>query len=149
MLKLALKVGLSPSKKNCFIYFNESPLKMMENGFYFILKALLVLKLFNFLSWFFGLVEKNGLIRKIRLISKFMTPLPGQQTFTIHILPTISQSKNEIWSGNRIYIKRIFFFKHHAENEPKKLLPDIFLFFKKALYEIKASGLDLSFNIFR
>ena len=28
----------------------ESPLKMMENAFYFILKALFVLKIFKFLS---------------------------------------------------------------------------------------------------
>ena len=34
-----IKVGLLPSKKNCFIYFNESPLKMMKNAFYFILIA--------------------------------------------------------------------------------------------------------------
>ena len=36
------KVGFSPSKKNYFICFNESPLKMMKNTFYFILKALFV-----------------------------------------------------------------------------------------------------------
>ena len=41
-----LKVGLSPYKNNYFIYFNESPLKMMKNDFYFILKALFVLKIF-------------------------------------------------------------------------------------------------------
>ena len=34
-----------PSKKNCFIYFNESPLKMMKNAFYFILKVFFVLKI--------------------------------------------------------------------------------------------------------
>ena len=45
-----LKVGLSPSKKNCVICFIESPLKMMKNAFYFILKALFVLKIFKFLS---------------------------------------------------------------------------------------------------
>ena len=28
---------------------NESPLKMMENAFYFVLKALFVLKIFKFL----------------------------------------------------------------------------------------------------
>ena len=27
-----------------------------------------------------------------------------------------------------------FFFKNYAENEPGKLVPDCFLFFKKALY---------------
>ena len=44
--------------------------------------------------------------------------------------------------------KKIFFFKNHSENEAKRLVPKLFLFFKKALYEVKASGLRLSFNIF-
>ena len=34
---------LKPSKKNCFICFNKSLLKMTKNAFYFILKALFVL----------------------------------------------------------------------------------------------------------
>ena len=37
---------------------------------------------------------KNDLIRKIRLILKIMTPRPGKQTITIHILPNISRSKD-------------------------------------------------------
>ena len=48
----------------------ESPLKMMKNAFQFTLKALFVLKILKF--WSFGHV-KNGLIRKMRLISKFIT----------------------------------------------------------------------------
>ena len=44
------KVRLSPSKNDCVIYFIESPLKMMKNAFYFILKTLFVLKIFKFLS---------------------------------------------------------------------------------------------------
>ena len=43
-------VGLSPFQKNCVICFIESPLKMMKNAFYFILKAPFVLKIFEFLS---------------------------------------------------------------------------------------------------
>ena len=43
-------IGLSPSKKNCFICSNKSPLKMMKNAFYLILKSFFVLKTFNFLS---------------------------------------------------------------------------------------------------
>ena len=43
----------------------------------------------------------------------------------------------------------MFFFKHHAENEVGRLVPDLFLLFEKALYEVKASGLQLSFDIFR
>ena len=46
--QIDIKVGLSPSKKNCFIYFNESPLEIVKNAFYFILKALFVLKIFKF-----------------------------------------------------------------------------------------------------
>ena len=45
-----IEVGRSPSRKNCVICFIESPLKMMENAFYFILKALFVLKIFKILS---------------------------------------------------------------------------------------------------
>ena len=33
------------------------------------------------------------------------------------------------------------FFKSYAENEAERLVPELFLFFKKALYEVKASGL--------
>ena len=58
-LKNDLKVGLSPSKKNCFICFYESPLKMMKNAFYFTLKALFVLKIQKFLSWVFCHAEKT------------------------------------------------------------------------------------------
>ena len=37
----------------------ESPLKMMKNGFYFTSKALVVLKIFKFLSWLFSHVSKR------------------------------------------------------------------------------------------
>ena len=49
-----LKVGPSSSKKNYFIFFNESPLKMMKNAFYFTLKTLFVLKIFKVLPSTFG-----------------------------------------------------------------------------------------------
>ena len=41
---------------------------MMKNAFYFIFKTLFVLKIFKFLSSY----KKNGLVRKIKLVSKFM-----------------------------------------------------------------------------
>ena len=43
------KVGLSPSNKYDFFCFNERPLKMMKNAFYFKLQTLFVLKIFKFL----------------------------------------------------------------------------------------------------
>ena len=36
---------------------------------------------------------RNGLIKKIRLVSNFMTSQPGYPTIVIHILPNISRSK--------------------------------------------------------
>ena len=45
--------------------------------------------------------------------------------------------------------REIFPFKNHAENEAGRLVPDIFLFFKKALYKVKASGPQLGFTLFR
>ena len=57
---LSFKVGLSPSKKIGFICLIESPLKMIKNAFYFILKAFFVLKIFKFLSRLFGHVEKTA-----------------------------------------------------------------------------------------
>ena len=47
------------------------------------------------------------------------------------------------------YNKNDFFFKNHARNETRKLVSGLFVFFIKALYQIKSSGLQLSFNIFR
>ena len=38
-------------------------------------------------------MQRNGLIRKIRLVSKFITSQPGKQTIEIFILPNISRSK--------------------------------------------------------
>ena len=71
------KVGLSPLKKKYFTCFNESPLKIIKNGFYFVIKPLFALKIFKFLSLQFGNVGKNDLIREIKLTSKLMTSQPS------------------------------------------------------------------------
>ena len=85
--------------------------------------------------------RENSLIRKIRLISKSGTSKPGYQTITIHILPNIPRIKGNqtIKSGQ---------LNKMLKNEVGSLVVDLFLFFKKALYDVKASGLQLSFNIF-
>ena len=44
--------------------------------------------------------------------------------------------------------RETFFFKNHAENEGGRLVRDYFLFFKKALNEVKVSEPQLSFIIF-
>ena len=72
-------------------------------------------------------------------------------TTTIHILPNISQSKGSqtMKFGQLIeYKKVIVFLQNHAKDEVVRLTPDLFLFLKKALYEVKANGLQISVNIF-
>ena len=66
---------------------------MLKNAFYFMLKAFFVLDIFIFLPWFFVYAE-NNLIRKLRLISKFMMSKPGQQIVTINILSNISRGED-------------------------------------------------------
>ena len=83
-LNLLVKSGCHLSKKN-FFCLNESCLKIIQNTFYFMLKALFILVLFKFLSWLHGYV-KNGLKRIQRVFLRFMTSQIGQQIIIIHTL---------------------------------------------------------------
>ena len=63
-----------------------------------------------------------------------MTSQPGLQTITIHILSNISQSKGNQTITFRQLIelsRQLFFFKNYVENEERRLVPDLFLFFEK------------------
>ena len=51
-------------RKKLFYLFQWKPFKMLKSTFYFIFKALFVLKIFKFLPWLFGHKEKNSSIRK-------------------------------------------------------------------------------------
>ena len=75
------------------------------------------------------------MVRKTRLISNFMTSQPGLQTVAISILHNISQSKENQTIKFRQLIKnnkRNNFLQNYAENETRRLFPDLFIFFKKA-----------------
>ena len=54
----------SVTYKKARICLNESHLKMMKNAFYFILKALFVLKILKFLSQLFAHVENTALLER-------------------------------------------------------------------------------------
>ena len=65
-----------------------------------------------------------------------MTSQTGQQIIAIHILPNISRSKcNQTMKFGQLieYNVRNVFLKDHTENDTVRLVPDLFLFFKKAL----------------
>ena len=106
-----LKSGPHLPKKILFICFNKSPLKMMKNAFYFILKALFILKIFKFLSWLFRHVEKT-------------TWLERQGSF------------QNVW-------------RHNLVNKQWQYTYCPISHEVKALYEVKESSLQLSFNHFR
>ena len=60
--------------------------------------------------------KKLGLIRKVRLISKFMMSQLGKQTIAIHILPNISRSEgNQTLKFDQLkeYNIRNIFFENH------------------------------------
>ena len=73
--EIEIKVALSPSKKVGFICFNDSLSKIMKIAFYFTLNFHLftyfLFKLFVFWLTFLMMYE-NGVIRKLRIISKFL-----------------------------------------------------------------------------
>ena len=102
----------------------------MKNAFYFMLKALFVLGIFTFLSWFFGYV-KNSFMRKLWFISKFMTSPTGQQIIAIHILRNISRSKiNQTKKFDQLIeynMGSIFLKINHTQNLVETLVPDPFL----------------------
>ena len=60
----------------------------------------------------------------------------------MHTLPNISQSKGN-YANKFIQLLeyRKVFFKKQAENEPGRLVPDIFFKKKMALNEVKASSI--------
>ena len=89
----------------------------MKNAYYFHIKALFVLKYSNF-CLDFSLMLKNGLIRKIKSISRFMTWQPGKQTIAIHIPPNISRSK----SNQTMKFDQLIIFKELLLQQIKEIL---------------------------
>ena len=41
----------------------------------------------------------------------------------------------------------MIFFKNHAENKAGRLVPGQLLFFKKTIYKVEVSGVQIGFNI--
>ena len=68
-------------------------INMLKNTFYFTLGGLFVVKIFKFYLDF-SPMQKNGLVKKVRSISKFMTSQAGKHKITIHISPNILKSKD-------------------------------------------------------
>ena len=140
-------VDFNLPKKLGFFCFNESPLKMIETAFYFtLLKALFVLKIFKFLPWLFWSSRK-----KAKVNFRVYDVIYWETSNNKYIVPIISRSKSKQaikFCQLLEYNMRNIFFKNHEENEAGRLVLDLLLLSKKALYEVKASCQYLNFNIF-
>ena len=105
-------------------------------------------------------MEEGRLFKEIRYIEKrhdekakvdfkFMTSQTGQQIIVILKLPNISRNKdNQAMKFGQIIKRQKYLSSKIRQNEAGRLVPDLFLLFKKALYEEKASRQHLSFDIF-
>ena len=71
-------------------------------------------------------MQKSGLTRKVRLVSKFMKSQSGKQTSVIHILPNISRSKDKQTLKFKRIQTEIFFLKNHTQNMVEKLYQTLF-----------------------
>ena len=88
------------------------------HAFYFMLKALFVIRTFKFSSWLFG-YERKRLYKKAKVNLKIYKLQTGRQMFALHILPNISGKKgNQAMKLGQLkeYITlQIFFWKNHAK----------------------------------
>ena len=90
------------------------------------------------------------MIKKLRLIPKFMTSQTGQHTITIHILPNISRSKgNQAINFCQLIeynVRNSSLQKSYRKRGRETSSRPLFDFFKKALFKAKTNG-HVCFNI--
>ena len=123
-----LKSGSHLPKKNCVFCLIEKCFLNLKSSF--LSQDILV-----FVTTFWS-CRKNGLTRKIRSTSKFMTSQPGLQTIAIGILSNISQSKgNQTMKYGQLieYNKRNNFLQKLCGKCGKKTSCRPFFIFQKSL----------------
>ena len=101
----------------------------MRNNFYFTLKALFFLKIFESLSWFFGYVGKQ-LDKKAQANFKSMMSKTWKQITQCSYWPTYQEVMAIRWC-NCVSLENItwemFFLKNHTQNVVGILVPGPFL----------------------
>ena len=128
---------------------NQLPLLL---AFYFNLKALFVLKIFKFFFFLSDHAErKNGMIWKRKLISKFITPQFGNLVhWQLHYTCFLQSKGNQTMELDQLieYNKRNISLQKSWRKWGRETSSRPLFVFKKAFYEVRASGLQVSFIIF-
>ena len=120
------------------------------HAFYFMLKALFVIRRFKFSSWLFG-YERKRLYKKAKVNLRIYKLQTGRQMFALHILPNISGEKgNQAMKLGQLKEYNIanIFLKKSCRKWSRETSCRRLLVFKKALYKVKANSRHLIFNIF-
>ena len=120
---------------------SESPLKMMENAFYFTSKAFFVLKIFKSLSWFFGHVAKR-LDRKDKVNFKFYDFTAwSTNTCNTHIAHIVF-SPTKVKGGSFLFLKsgqRGGSWKNMLRNGGESLVEEGWVLFEREDFQIVLS----------
>ena len=96
--------------------------------------------------YIFVLTLRKRIDKKAKVNFKIYEVTIWKKAIARHVVLNISGNETVKWGQIKEY--RLFFFKKHARNKAGRLVSDLFLFFRKALNEVKTSDLHLSFNIF-
>ena len=103
---------------------------MIKNAFFTPQKVFSFSKYLNFYNKIL-VTQKNGLIRKVKLISKLVTSQHRKQIIVIHVLPNVLRSKgNQTMTFGQLKecnMRNIFLKKIIIQNMVEKLFPDPFL----------------------
>ena len=98
--------------------------------FYFMLKALYVLEIFTFLSWFLGYIEKR--LDKKTMVNYKIYNVRGwttnNNTHIVQYLKKWRQPDNKVWSINRIWHEKYFFCEKlytYGEASPRRFYKKI------------------------
>ena len=134
---------MSPSKTIFLI--PQKPFKDDEKSSLFHLKSYFCTQDVWILAWFNGLIRNNKVNFKIY---DFTTSLTNYcNTHIDQYLTKQRQTDNKTWLVS--YNNRNIFLQKPCRNLGRETSSRPFFVFKKSFYEVKASGLQLSFSIFR
>ena len=122
-MEVSVRCALRPEK----MLATESPLQMLENSFFFVLKSLSVFKIFKFLSWHFRHVEKwLDWKDKFNFLSYDVTKREANKckTHIVQYLKKKKQSENEIWSVGMEYNMWYIFLEKSCKKCGGEIFPD-------------------------
>ena len=121
-MEVSVRCALRPEE----MLATESPLQMLENSFFFVLKSLSVFKIFKFLSWLFRHVEKwLDWKYKFNFLSYDVTKREANKCKT-HIVQYLTKKSNQKMKFGQLmeYNMRYIFLEKSCKKCGGEIFPD-------------------------